>query len=83
MVDAIAFGAMEGFHWLCHSTRRASICNVAVDTPVDLVLSRGNMFTVVVTCLAEHVDSSVEEVTAVLFTVCRRRFVCTATGALD
>ena len=58
------------------------MCGVAVSPLVELVLSLVDIFPVVVTCLAEHVDSSVEEVTAVSFTVCGRRFVCTATGAL-
>ena len=58
------------------------MCGVAVSSFVKLVLSLVDVFPVVVTCLAEHVDSSVEEVTAVSFTVCGRRFVCTATGAL-
>ena len=59
------------------------MCGVAVSSFIKLVLSLVDVFPVVVTCLAEHVDSSVEEVTAVSFTVCRRRFVCTATCALQ
>ena len=58
------------------------MCGVDVSSFIKLVLSLVDVFPVVVTCLAKHVDSSVEEVTAVSFTVCRRRFVCTATCAL-
>ena len=58
------------------------MCSVAVSSFIKLVLGLVDVFPVVVTCLAEHVDSSVEEVTAISFTVCRSRFVLTATCAL-
>ena len=61
----------------------ASMCSVAVSFFIKLGLGLVDGFPVVVTCLAEHVNSSVEEVTTVSFTVCRRRFVCTATCPLQ
>ena len=54
---------------------------MAVSSFIKLVLGLVDGFPFFVTCLAEYVDSSVEKVTAISFTVCRRRFVLTATRA--